>query len=133
MPRVTDMADGYTGLHTRRAVAAKNSLLASAAHVVEHGVMAPAGLVSGLRSFAARHGGATAVIEYAGRKGARIVLSGGDGATGVEQYAESTEAARLACAQAGVDVEHEWERELTEQMQLTADVWGGRGRRVLSR
>jgi hypothetical protein len=127
------MADGYTGLHTRRAFAAKNSLLATAAHVADHGAKAPAGLVSGLRSFAAGHGGATAVIEYAGRKGARIVLVGGDGATGAEQFAESTEAARAACAQAGVDIEHEWERELTEQMQVSADVWSGRNRRVLSR
>jgi hypothetical protein len=122
------MADGYTGLHTRRAHSL-NSLLATA----DHGNKAPAGLVAGLRSFAAGHGGATAAIEYAGRKGARIVLVGSDGEPGTEQYAESTEAARAACAQAGVDVEHEWERELTEQTQLSGDVWGGRGRRVLSR
>jgi hypothetical protein len=104
-----------------------------AADVADEGPTAPAGLVHGLRAFAAGHGGATAVIEYAGRKGARIVLVGGDGARAADQYAESTEAARLACAQAGVDVEHEWERELTEQMQVTADLWAGRGRRVLSR
>ena len=124
------MADGYTGLHTRRAFAAKNSLLAAAAHIADGG-KAPAGLVSGLRSFAAGHGGATAVIEYAGRKGARIVLVGGDGASGAEQYAESTEAARVACAQAGVTIEHEWERELTEQMSTVTDLWSNR--RVMSR
>ena len=38
------------------------------------GAAAPTGLVSGIRSFAAGHGGATAVIEYVGRRGARIVL-----------------------------------------------------------
>jgi hypothetical protein len=37
------------------------------------------GLVAGLKSFAAGHGGATAVIEYAGRRGARILLIGHDG------------------------------------------------------
>ena len=143
------MADGYTGLHTRRAFAARTSLIATdgaadsgsarsplaaaAAAVTADDTNAPVGLVHGLRAFAAGHGGATAVIEYAGRKGARIVLVGSDGSTGAEQYAESTEAARAACAQAGVDVEHEWERELTEQMQVGTDLWGARGRRVLSR
>jgi hypothetical protein len=141
------MADGYTGVHTRRALAARNAMLASAraveaaaptrsrlaVPVADQGSVAPAGLVHGLRAFAAGHGGATAVIEYAGRKGARIVLVGGDGVTGAEQYAESTEAARVACAQAGVGIEHEWERELTEQMQVSTDLWSARGRRVLSR
>lgn len=142
------MADGYTGLHTRRAHAARAMLVATGEHAgprpprepltpllasADPGAKAPAGLVAGLRSFAATHGGATAVIEYAGRKGARIVLVGNDGAAGAEQYAETTEAARAACAQAGVDVEHEWERELTAQMRVGTDVWGARGRRVLSR
>jgi hypothetical protein len=139
------MADGYTGVHTRRAFAARASMLAAVkaaeaassriravADIADEGPHAPAGLVNGLRAFAAGHGGATAVIEYVGRKGARIVLTGGDGARAADHYAESTEAARIACAQAGVDIEHEWERELTEQMQVTTDLWAGR-RRVLSR
>jgi hypothetical protein len=104
-----------------------------AAYLGDQSATLPAGLVSGLRSFAAGHGGATATIEYAGRKGARIVLVGKDGAAGAEQYAESTEAARAACAQAGVNVDHEWERELTEQMQVSDSLWGARGRRALSR
>ncbi len=95
-------------------------------------VSTPAGLVSGLRSFAAGHGGATAVIEYVGRKGAKIVLVGGDG-TGVDHFAESTDAARAACAKAGVSVENEWERELVEQMRPSNDLWRSMGRRVLSR
>jgi hypothetical protein len=95
-------------------------------------VNTPAGLVSGLRSFAAGHGGATAVIEYVGRKGARIVLVGGDG-TGVDHFAESTAAARAACAKAGVNVENEWERELVEQMRPSNDLWRSMGRRILSR
>ena len=34
---------------------------------------------------------------------------------------------------AGVAVEHEWERELTEQMRVGTDLWGARGRRALTR
>src|SRR5687768_16462002 len=63
--------------------------------------LSASGLVAGVRSFAAGHGGATAVIEYVGRRGARIVLVGQDGAWG-DQFAESTEVARAACAKAGV-------------------------------
>jgi hypothetical protein len=148
------MADGYTGVHTRRGTAAssspfvsrrdepesdvrlasspKSSIVAETAFGTEHLAKPPAGLVSGLRTFAAEHGGATAAIEYAGRKGARIVVVGGDGSTGHDQYADSTEAARAACLQAGVSIEHEWERELTEQMTASKDLWG-RGRRVLTR
>ena len=37
-----------------------------------------AGLISDIKSFAAGHGGAKAVIEYVGRRGARIVLVGED-------------------------------------------------------
>jgi hypothetical protein len=96
-------------------------------------VNTPAALVSGLRSFAAGHGGATAVIEYVGRKGARIVLVGGDGEAGVDQFAPSTEEARAACAKAGVSVDNEWERELVEQMRPSNDLWRSMGRRVFSR
>jgi len=99
----------------------------------ESPVNTPAALVSGLRSFAAGHGGATAVIEYVGRKGARIVLVGGDGAPGDDHFAPSTEEARAACAKAGVNVDNEWERELTEQMRPSNDLWRSMGRRVLSR
>ena len=53
------MADGYTGLHAR-----------SRSFVSDGAVDIPKGLISGLRTFAAGHGGATAVIEYAGRRGA---------------------------------------------------------------
>ena len=90
-------------------------------------------LVSGLKKFAAAHSGATAVIEYAGRRGARIVLSGQDGTGGVDHFAESTEAARAACAKAGVNVENEWEKELVEQMRPANDLWRSMGRRVFSR
>ena len=93
---------------------------------------APTGLVSGIKAFAAGHGGATAVIEYVGRRGARIVLVGQDGAWG-DHFAESTEAARAACARAGVSVDNEWERELIEQMRPSNDLWRSMGRRIFSR
>jgi len=90
------------------------------------------GLVAGLKSFAAAHAGATAVIEYVGRRGARIVLVGQDGAWG-DHFADSTEEARAACARAGVSVENEWERELIEQMRPSNDLWRSMGRRIFSR
>ncbi len=90
------------------------------------------GLVTGLKSFAAGHGGATAVIEYAGRRGARIVLLGRDGTEG-DHFAESTTQAREACERAGVALENAWERELVEQMRPSNDLWRSMGRRVFSR
>ena len=65
------------------------------------------GLVAGLKSFAAAHGGAKAIIEYVGRRGARIVLVGEDGAWG-DQFAPDTDVARQACATAGIVVENSW-------------------------
>ena len=62
---------------------------------------APPASCAGLKSFAAGHGGATAVIEYVGRRGARIVLVGQDGTWG-DHFADSTDTARAACAKAGV-------------------------------
>jgi hypothetical protein len=94
---------------------------------------APAGnLVSGIKSFAADHGGAKAVIEYVGRRGARIVLVGEDGIW-EDQFASGTDIARRACETAGIEVENEWERELIEQMRPSNDLWRSMGRRQLSR
>ncbi len=89
-------------------------------------------LVAGIKSFAAGHGGAKAVIEYVGRRGARIVLVGEDG-TWDDQFAASTDLARSACQRAGVEVENEWERELIEQMRPSNDLWRSMSRRTLSR
>ena len=76
----------------------------------------------GIAVFAYQHGGAKAVIEYVGRRGARIVLVGEDGAWG-DQFAPGTDVARQACESAGVVVENGWERELIEQvMQLSDNV-----------
>jgi len=129
--RAAETTSMLAAVKAAEAATSATSRLRAVAEAADEGPQAPASLVDGLRAFAAGHGGATAVIEYAGRKGARIVLTGGDGARADNHYAESTETARIACAQAGVDIEHAWERELTEQMQMTTDLWAGR--RVLSR
>jgi hypothetical protein len=92
----------------------------------------PGNLVDGLKSFAGDHGGATAVVEYVGRRGARIVLVGEDGVW-ADQFAPSTDVARRACAKAGVAVENEWERELIEQMRPSNGLWRSMGRRSLTR
>jgi hypothetical protein len=89
-------------------------------------------LVAGIRSFASGHGGAKAVIEYVGKRGARIVLVGEDGVW-ADQFAEGTDVARRACATAGVEVENEWERELIEQMRPSNDLWRTMARRSMAR
>ncbi len=90
------------------------------------------GLVAGIRSFASGHGGAKAVIEYVGKRGARIVLIGQDGAW-ADQFADGTDVARQACATAGVEVDNEWERELMEQMRPSNDLWRSMARRTFAR
>ena len=90
------------------------------------------GLVSDIKSFATVHGGATAVVEYVGRRGARIVLVGEDGAFS-DQFASGTDIARQACERAGVEVQNEWEQELNEQMRPSNDLWRSMSRRHLSR
>jgi hypothetical protein len=92
----------------------------------------PHGLVAGIKAFAAGHGGAKAVIEYVGRRGARIVLVGEDGAW-ADQFATGTDVARQACAKAGVAVENGWERELMDQMRPSNDLWRSMARRSLAR
>ncbi|HEY6593747.1 MAG TPA: hypothetical protein VI011_06515 [Asanoa sp.] len=96
------------------------------------GTEPPAGLVTGIRSFAAEHGGAKAVVEYVGKRGARIVLVGEDGAW-ADQFAGGTDVARRACVKAGVTVENEWERQLMDQMRPSNDLWRSMARRNLSR
>ncbi|WP_405090389.1 hypothetical protein OG767_22535 [Micromonospora sp. NBC_01392] len=90
------------------------------------------GLVAGIKSFAAGHGGAKAVIEYVGKRGARIVLVGSDGVW-ADQFADGTDVARQACAKAGVDVENAWERELMDQMRPSNDLWRSMARRTMAR
>ena len=118
--RLTGMADG------------SDSTMTAAQGTLAPKPTAGPGLVSGIKSFAAGHGGATAVIEYVGRRGARIVLVGQDGAWG-DQFADSTDIARSACVSAGVEVENEWERELMEQMRPSNDLWRAMSRRAMAR
>jgi hypothetical protein len=92
----------------------------------------PGDLIAGLKSFAGDHGGAKAVIEYVGRRGARIVLVGEDGVWG-DQFAPGTDVARFACKEAGIVIESAWERELMEQMRPSNDLWRSMGRRTLTR
>jgi hypothetical protein len=87
-------------------------------------------VVAGIRSFAAGHGGAKAVIEYAGRRGAKIVLRGEDGAW-EDQFVSNTDVARRACESAGIQIENAWERELNDQMRPSRE--RSRGRRQMSR
>jgi hypothetical protein len=96
------------------------------------GAEPPMGLVTGIRAFASDHGGARAVVEYVGKRGARIVLVGEDGVW-ADQFAEGTDVAREACAKAGVSVENEWERELMDQMRPSNDLWRSMARRTLTR
>jgi hypothetical protein len=72
-----------------------------------------------LKSFAARHGGATAVLEYVGRRGVRVVLVGADGSWG-DHLAADVEAASVACGRAGIAVVEGWGRELTESVRVPA-------------
>jgi hypothetical protein len=95
-------------------------------------VSTPTNLVDIIKTFATVHGGARAVVEYVGRRGARIVLVGGDGEW-ADHFTSGTDIAREACAEAGVEVENEWERALMEQMRPSNDLWRSMGRRILSR
>src|SRR6476660_2031437 len=89
------------------------------------------GVVAGIRSFAEQHGGASAVVAYVGRRGARIVLVGEDGVWG-DQFAPGNDVARAACAEAGVKTQNEGERELIEQMRPSNDLWRSMARRTLA-
>ncbi|WP_035856846.1 hypothetical protein [Cryptosporangium arvum] len=80
-------------------------------------------IVKRLKSFAGAHGGATAVVEYLGQKGARIVLVGDDGRWGDQVVAGGVDAARAACAEAGVTVRDEWERDLVTGIKTGSYEW----------
>ncbi len=95
-------------------------------------ITTPANLVAAIKTFASVHGGARAVVEYVGRRGARIVLVGDDGEW-ADHFAAGTDIAREACTTAGVKVENEWERELIEQMRPSNDLWRSMSRRIFAR
>ncbi|MFI5954795.1 hypothetical protein [Cryptosporangium sp. NPDC051539] len=90
---------------------------------------APKPVVKRLRAFAGAHGGATAVVEHLGRKGARIVLVGDDGAWGDQVVAEGTGPALEACAEAEVPTKDEWERELVTGIRTGPSEWNSMGGR----
>jgi hypothetical protein len=79
-------------------------------------------LTTVMKDFAAAHDGASAVVEYAGKRGARIVLAGSDGAS-ADLLAPATDVAREACRQAGVDLVNTWERELFEDIEARTATW----------
>src|SRR3954468_20545876 len=89
-------------------------------------------LTAGIKSFAGEHGGAKAVIEYVGKKGARIVLVGEAGEWS-DLVAGGTDVARQAGGPPGVQTENEWERELMEQMRPSNDLWRSMARRSMAR
>ncbi|MFB9318514.1 hypothetical protein [Cryptosporangium minutisporangium] len=84
-------------------------------------------IVKRLRSFAKAHDGATAVVEYIGQKGARIVLVGGDGRWGDQVVAGGVEAATTACAEAEIPVKDEWERDLVTGIKTDSYEWNYMG------
>jgi len=114
---LTDMADGSDAVATATA---------------PNPSVTPADIVAGMKTFVTVHGGARAVIEYVGRRGARIVLVGEDGEW-ADYFADGTDVAREACATAGVHVDNEWERELIEQMRPSNDLWRSMSRRIFAR
>ncbi|TQS41249.1 hypothetical protein [Cryptosporangium phraense] len=82
-----------------------------------------ADIVKRLQGFASSHGGATAVVEYLGQKGARVVLVGADGAWGDQVVAGGVEAATAACAEAEVTVKDEWDRDLVTGIKTGPPEW----------
>ena len=111
------------------------TMLAPASQLLRLPVMAQGSdttLTAGIKTYAAGHGGAKAVIEYVGKRGARIVLVGQDGEWS-DQFADDTNVARKACESAGVEVENEWERELLDQMRPSNDLWRSMSRRAMAR
>jgi hypothetical protein len=72
--------------------------------------------VKRLSEFVAGHGGGgTAVINYLGRVGARIVVIADDGAFGDAVASGMTTAAQI-CEQAGIPVADGWNRELSAKI-----------------
>ena len=72
--------------------------------------------VARLREFLAGHAGSgTAVINYLGRPGARIVVVADDGAFG-DAVVSGVIAAAEVCRQAGIPVADGWDRELSAKI-----------------
>jgi hypothetical protein len=89
-------------------------------------------LVAAVKAFASDHGGTRAAVEYLGKRGALVIVTGGDGEE-AQFPTTSVEVARAACEQAGVAIDNGWDRELTELTRPSNDLWRTRGRRSMSR
>lgn len=74
---------------------------------------APSTVVSRLKGFAAKHDGATAVLQNMGEEGVRITLVGGDGVMG-DQIVANPAQAKDAAERAGLDTS-EWDRDLVSK------------------
>ena len=73
--------------------------------------------VARLAEFVAGHGGSgTAVVNYLGRVGARIVVIADDGAFG-DAIASGMAAANQICAAAGIPVADGWNRDLSAKIR----------------
>ncbi len=72
------------------------------------------------RAFVLAHGGTgTAVINYVGRVGARIVVVAADGAFG-DAVVAGVHAGAAVCRRAGIPVADEWDRELSAAVRPSA-------------
>jgi hypothetical protein len=72
-----------------------------------------------MRAFVAAHGGSgTAVVQYIGRVGARLVVVGGDGLF-TDAVVSTVDIAAAVCERAGIEVQ-DWDRELTARITLSA-------------
>lgn len=74
---------------------------------------APSNVVSRLKAFSGRHGGAKAVLQNMGEEGVRITLVGEDGIMG-DQIVANEAQAKDAAEKAGIDTS-EWDRELVSK------------------
>ncbi|NUR69392.1 MAG: hypothetical protein HOU81_01085 [Hamadaea sp.] len=84
-------------------------------------------LVVAVKAFASAHGGARAAVEYLGKRGALVIVTGADGEA-THLPTTSIEVARDACDQAGVAVDNGWDNELTDLIRPSNDLWRSRGR-----
>jgi hypothetical protein len=76
-------------------------------------------LAARLRSFVVANGGTgTAVVNYLGRRGARIVVVSGDGPF-TDAVVGGVPEANAACEAAGISVQ-DWDRELSARVTVSA-------------
>ncbi|MFF2655117.1 hypothetical protein [Streptomyces sp. NPDC058045] len=79
-------------------------------------------LAKEIGAFARAHDGAEGQVSYLGRKGARIVLVGGDGRWG-DLVAPSHTVAEAAVAKAGITVQEDFDGELAARVRTGPYEW----------